>query len=67
MLLPPFVYLFLVHCLLLLLLFHFLSLLSLQPSEATEELDDEFLLVAVPGSAYSLGFPGNVADEKGAE
>jgi len=52
---------------LLLLLFHFLSFLSLQPSEATEELDDEFLLVAVPGSAYSLGFPGNVADEKGAE
>ncbi|CAD6340652.1 unnamed protein product [Miscanthus lutarioriparius] len=38
-----------------------------KPSEATEELDDEFLLVAVPGSAYSLGFPGNVADEKAAE
>ncbi|CAD6344033.1 unnamed protein product [Miscanthus lutarioriparius] len=38
-----------------------------KPSEGTEELDDEFLLVAVPGSAYSLGFPGNVADEKAAE
>ncbi|XP_035816379.1 uncharacterized protein [Zea mays] len=38
-----------------------------KPSEATEELDDESLLIAVPGSAYSLGFPGNGSDEKAAE
>ncbi|KAJ1291737.1 hypothetical protein BS78_02G339000 [Paspalum vaginatum] len=37
--------------------------------EATEELDDESLLVVVPGSAYSIGdeVPGNAADEIAAE